>query len=246
MNKCYTYILLIAIILQLTLVSALDYPTHKQSTNLVFSVTSNNATACNLTTINSPGTIISINQVGTKTSQTFTFNISSGNYTEFGTYCHNIECTDGSTVESGSECYEINYFGKELTQSQATIYLGLLGILILTLAIIFFGMRYLPASNERDDDGRILSINYLKYFRLVLWLFSYFLFIGILYLASNSAFAFLTEQLFAKLLFALFTIFLAISPIIIILIMVSFFVRFFHDKEFQRMLNRGIFPGGNL
>jgi len=244
MKKCL--ILFTILFLIFPLVSALDYPTHKQDTDLEFSITSNNATGCNLTSINAPGSLIIINQPGTKSSQTFNFTIAGGNYSEFGSYCHNIECYDGIKTVSGNECYEINYFGKELKESQSTVYLGLLGILIFTLFATFFGMKFLPASNTQDEQGRILSISYLKYFRLPLWLFAYFLFTAILYLSSNIAYAFLSEQLFAKILFALFTLLMIFSPIIVIVLVISFFVKFFHDKEFQQFFNRGIFPGGNL
>jgi len=244
MKKCLIIITLALLILPL--VTALDYKTHKQDTDLAFSITSNNATACNLTKINGPSGIILISQDGTKNSQTFNFTIDKGNYSEFGTYCHNIECTDGVNIESGDVCYEVNYYGKELTQSQSTIYLGLLGILIFTLFATFFGMGHLPKSNVQDEYGRIMSINYLKHFRLVLWLFAYFMLVAIMYLSSNIAFAFLSEQLFAKILFALFAILMGFAPIIVIVLMLSFFVQFFHDKEFQNMLNRGIFPEGNL
>ena len=228
------------------LATALDFPTHKQSTNLSFSITSNNATGCNLTQINAPTELIVINQIGTKNQQTFNFTVDSGNYSEFGTYCHNLECSDGTTITSGEKCYEVNYFGKELTDSQSTIYIGLLGILIFTLFATFFGMKFLPDSNTKDEFGRIISISYLKYFRLVLWLFAYFMFVAIIYLSSNIAFAFLPEQLFAKILFAIFAMLMAVSPVIVIVIMISFFVKFYHDKEFQGMLNRGVFPGEQL
>jgi hypothetical protein len=227
-------------------VSSAEYSKHKYNTALKFSITSNNATGCNLTSINSPLGVITFNQPGTKSSQTFNFTVGGGNYSEFGVYCHKIECFDSSSIQTGEECYEVNYFGKELTQSQSTIYLGLLGILIFTLFVTFFGMGKLPAENARDGQGRILSINYLKYLRLPLWLFAYFLFIAIIYLCSNIAFAFLSEQLFAKLLFAIFSILLALSPVVLIVLVISFFIRFFHDKSFQNLLNRGIFPGGEL
>ena len=245
MKKYLIYLTLI--LLLLPLVIALDFPKHKQNTELQFSITSNNATQCNLTIINAPaGSIIVINQKGTKNFQTFNFTIDGGNYSEFGVYCHNLECSDGSTITSGEKCYEVNYFGKELTNSQSILYLGLLGVLIFTLFTVFFCMRFLPADNTKDEFGRIVSINHLKHLRLVLWLFSYFLFIAILYLSSNIAFAFLSEQLFAKLLFALFVIAFAVSPVVIIILLISFFVKFYHDKEFQNMLNRGIFPGDQL
>lgn len=240
------FLFLTLALLILPLVTALDFQKHKQDTNLDFAITSNNATGCNLTTINNPSNITTINQEGTKNFQTFNFSIDGANYSDYGVYCHNIECTDGVKIESGQKCYEVNYFGKELTESQSILYLGLLGILIFTLFISFMGIRQLPDSNAKDEFGRIMSINYLKHFRLVLWLVSYFLFIGIVYLASNIAFAFLSEQLFAKLLFAIFTVLFVLSPVVVILIVLSFFVTFFHDKQFQNLLNRGIFPGDQL
>jgi len=239
-------IFFLVMIIIMPLATALDYPVHKQSTNLEFSITSNNATGCNITKINAPTGVILINQRGTKNQQTFNFTVNGGNYSEFGTYCHNLECYDGVTIETGDECYEVNYYGKELTDSQSTIYIGLLGILIFTLFAIFFAMRFLPDSNAKDEYGRIMSISYLKYFRLVLWLFAYFMLIAIMYLSSNIAFAFLSEQLFAKILFALFVILMVVSPVVVIVIMISFFVKFYHDKEFQGLLNRGIFPGEQL
>jgi hypothetical protein len=107
-------------------------------------------------------------------------------------------------------------------------------------------MGFLPNSNQRDEEGKILSVVYLKYLRLPLWLFAYFLFTGIVFLSSNLAYAFLGEQMFAKILFAIYTILLSLSPLIVIVLLVSFFVRLYHDKQFQKMLNRGMFPGGRL
>ena len=121
--KLFIFFLIVLIVKPLA--TALEFPTHKQSTDLAFSITSNNATNCNLTQINAPGSLITINQEGTQTFQTFNFSIDGGNYSEFGDYCHNLECTDGNTITSGEKCYEINYFGKRLTESQSTIYVGL-------------------------------------------------------------------------------------------------------------------------
>lgn len=244
MKRCLLILTLVLLILPLA--TALDYPTHQVNTTLRFSITSNNATGCNLTTINSPGGMITINQAANKSYQTFNFTIESTNYSNFGPYCHNLECSDGYTITSGEKCYEINYFGKELTSSQSTLYIGLLGILIFTLFISFMGIRQLPDDNAKDEYGRIMSINYLKHFRLVLWLVCYFLFIGIIFLSSNIAFAFLSEQLFANVLFTIYQVLFALAPVVVIVLMISFFVKFFHDKEFQRLLNRGFFPGNEL
>ena len=245
MKKCLI-ILLLSILLILPLATALEFPTHQTNTTLRFSITSNNATGCNLTTINTPNGVNVINQAANKTFQTFNFTLQSSNYSEFGTYCHQLECTDDFKITSGEKCYEINYLGKELTESQSTLYIALIAILIFTLFATFWGMGHLPASNEKDEFGRLLSISYLKYFRLPLWLFAWFLFLGIIYLCSNIAFAFLPVQLAANITFAIFIMMFAVSPIIVIILMISFFVKFSHDKEFQQYFNRGIYPGADV
>jgi len=168
------------------------------------------------------------------------------NTTELGSYVYCMVGDVDGIDTSVCKDFEISYFGKELSSAQATIYIALLGILFFILFSCFYGMTYLPNSNEKDEWGRILSVSYLKYLRLPIWLFIYFLFAAIIFLSSNIAYAFLSERMFGDLLHSIFRILLGFSPIVIILLMINFFVKFFHDKEFQRMLNRGMFPGGNL
>ncbi len=141
---------------------------------------------------------------------------------------------------------EITPGGFKSTSAQSILYIGLLAILVFVIFASFFAMNLLPTSNTKDEEGKILSINYLKYLRLPLWMFVYFLFIAIIFLSSNISRAFLQEQMFGNLLFSIFSILLALSPVVIILILISFFVRFFHDRKFQRLLNRGMFPQGGV
>lgn len=231
----------------MSLVTASDYLPHKQNTNFDLIISSNNATQCNFTYVQYPnGSKISNTFTMVKSGKDFSVTVLAGNFSDFGPTCMGVTCYDGVEYEAGTVCRDVTYFGKEISSAQGTIYVALLAVLIFILFATFFGMGYLPASNVRDEEGRILQINHLKHFRLVLWLFAYFLFVAIIYLSSNIAFAYLSEQLFGKLLFSIFAILLAVSPVVIILLVVSFFVKFYHDKQFQAMLNRGIFPGGNL
>jgi len=227
-------------------VSALQTNYHQIDTELFFSITANNATVCNLTTINYPNGILIINQEGTKVSRTFNFSINAGNYTEKGLYCHNIECSDGVSFNTGAECYQINYLGKELTPSQALAYLGLLAILILIMIGTFIGIGFLPNQNQKDNEGKIMSVTYLKYLRLPLWMFIYFLAIGIIYLASGIGRAFLNDSGFANLLWVIFVMMFGLSPLIITIVVLWFLYKFFEDKEFKKYLNRGIFPEGKV
>ncbi len=245
MNTRKIYITLILGMFLISMASA--YSPHALNTDWNVVINSNNATNCNVSFIQYPDhTINYLNGNMIKNGNSFNYTILSGNFTYQGNVCVGIECTDGTNTEVGSSCIIVTYNGKEVTSAQSTIYLGLLAILIFILVVTFWVMGYLPASNTQDEQGRILSISYLKYFRLVLWLFAYFLFIAIIFLSSNLAFAYLGEQLFANLLFNIFRILLGITPLLIVVLIITFFVRLFHDKQMQKLLNRGIFPGGTI
>ena len=98
--------LITLVLFNVILVSA-EYLPHKQNTELQFSITSNNGTQCNVTSYDYPSGNIFVNQIMTRTGQTFNSTIESGNFTSVGTYCFNIVCTDGSTYEGGSVCREV-------------------------------------------------------------------------------------------------------------------------------------------
>lgn len=147
-----------------------------------------------------------------------------------------------------SFCYDfkITQLGYELTTEKAIVYLIFLIIFVLVFLGVFVFIGFLPAKNQVDEQGRILSISYLKYLRNILYVFEWILFIAIVYLFSNLGFAFLEEELFANVLFTLFKISMGITPLIFILWFVWIIVSMYHDKEFQKMLNRGMFPGQQL
>jgi len=138
--------------------------------------------------------------------------------------------------------FELTTTGRSLTTDKSIIYVVFFFLFIFLFIITILGINKLPSSNEKDEWGRIMSISYLKYFRSVLWLFLWMLLIGIMFMASNLGFAYLGETLFANMFFNIYRIMFAISPIMIIVWGVWFFVKFFHDKQFQSMINRGIFP----
>jgi len=118
------------------LVSA-EYIPHKQNTNLSFSITSNNATGCNVSSYDYPSGTVLINQTMERTGQTFNISIDEGNFTSIGIYCFNIECFDGVTYETGKECREVTPSGSQITSGKA---IGLFGslLLIMGLSLLLF------------------------------------------------------------------------------------------------------------
>lgn len=104
---------------------------HEQTTDYTLSITSNNATSCNLSSIIYPNNNQTIfNTAMIQNGRLFYLTIDSGNYTELGEVCHQIICTDGSTYESGSLCVIVSPTGKETT--------GLFGLIII-LSLIAMG-----------------------------------------------------------------------------------------------------------
>jgi len=170
------------------------------------------------------------------------YNYSYCNTEEKGTYTINgVSDVDGvNTVWAYNVV--VKYSGTDLDVGQSIIQIAFTALLIFVLFGTFFMMGFLPSSNARNPQGQIISLSYLKYLRLVLWMFAYSIVIAIFYITSNIAFAYLPDSLIAETFFALFVLSLALLPVVIILIVVSFFVRFHSDRDIQRMINRGIYP----
>ena len=243
MNKKVILIVMCMIMISLVLPVVTAYEPHKVMTNLSFSITTNFANNCTLTTINTPNDTNILNQYSAISNNDATFSINASNYTHLGTYCHNILCTDGVDNVTGQECREITYLGYTLSDSQATLYLGLILIMIGILMVTVWFIGKLPASNVPDEEGRILTITYLKYLRPPLWLISYFLFIGIIFIAENLAFAYLWDEMFGKVLHGIFTVLFSLSPVIVIMLFAWIFVKIVHDKQLMQYINRGMMGG---
>lgn len=157
--------------------------------------------------------------------------------TVFGDYQYYLY--DGTNFSSGS--FMASGSGYELTTASSVVYLGLFIMSIFLFAVTLMGINLLPSANKRNEQGKIMQISYLKYLRGSLWLVGWALFVGILFLASNLSFSYLGEELFAQFFFVVFRITLGITPIIIIVWMAWFYAKFVQDREFQKLIKRGIF-----
>lgn len=138
------WIIVIALCMGTALVSATDYRPHERNTDLEFSVTSNNATLCNVTTLESPTGISVINLPMTKNFQDFYITINAKNFTTLGDYCFNIECSNSLTSESGSVCRNVTPSGNNGTSNIAFIIFIIAGIYAVGF-IGFFGRNEIVA-----------------------------------------------------------------------------------------------------
>lgn len=197
----------------------------------------------NITNILYPnGSIILSNQTMTKDGSYYNYTLSSTYTGTAGTYVVNgIGDLDGTNT-IWSYTFQITDTGSVFDTPKSIVYGMLMFILVIMIIGGFIATKKLPDSNEQDNEGRILSVNKLKYLRYPAYFVLYVLILSLVFLASNVAYAYLGEQLFYLLLFNLFRIGAGLLPLILLLWVVKFFVVFFEDKKTQQMIGRGLFP----
>jgi len=143
------FLMLVLILIGSVSAASAEGLSHKQNTTLEFAITSNTATECTLTTINKPQGIETINQSGTKNSQTFNFTILSGNFTALGTHRLNIECLGGN---SGYEEYEVTLSGVERNPTLIASNIFLILMIIGVISILHYKYKN---SNHQDSNRTI-------------------------------------------------------------------------------------------
>lgn len=172
-----------------------DFLPQKQNKNYTLVVTSNNATACNLSYISYPDKSFKIfNLPMTQNANSFFITISAPNYSQLGVICHGIACTDSSSTLTGSDCKEITPSGSIVTPVQIPIYLF---FMLLCLVLFYFSVRVLrnnPFSKDKmrsSDEYQMSKENkfmfYIHMLKKKFWIvgvfgiyLSFFLFVAIL------------------------------------------------------------------
>lgn len=169
-----------------------------------------------------------------------------GNLSSIGSYAYVVQCNSTSLGGFEGVGVEVTSTGIALTTASSVVYASMFFLLMAFFGVTLFGISKLPGMNQKDEEGKILSVSYLKYLRSVLWFFEWMFVLGIMFLASNLGSAYLGESLFSGTFFMIFNIMLALTPLIVIVWLIWMFVRLYHDAQFQKILNRGMFPQGKI
>jgi len=218
-----------------------DLGTFKQDECITLYQTCSSCSYVNLTAVKFPnGTIKDYNLEMTKSGSEYTYNYCETS--DIGKYFYTVKGDKGGTDTTETISFEITYYGKNISTSQAILSGFMLLIFIFFMFAVVFFINKLPGSNAVDEEGRLMSINWLKYARAPLWFVEWMLLIGILFISSNLSFAYLGDELFAKTLHTLFRILFGFTPVIVIVWIGWIFTKIFHDKQMQKLLDRGIFP----
>lgn len=194
--------------------------------------------SCQLQIKNQTGSIV-LHQNLTAVPQGYNLNILAENFSQKGIYSFYIPCSAAGIGGFTDGVFQVNNVGQELTEANSLMYLGFLSVLIFVFFINIGGISLLPATNTKDDEGRIIAVSNMKYLRPVLYLTGWFIFIAILFVASNIGFGFFYEELAPNLFFTLFRICLAISPVIIFVWGAYIIASIIDDRRLAQLLKRG-------
>jgi hypothetical protein len=202
----------------------------------------NTTVECDFHLANSQGNLVLFDQEAYQPEGYWYAKVNGSYVNETGYYYYGIDCSDG-LGGAISGVLEVTYSGETMETSQSILSGFMLLIFVFFMVSIVFFINKLPDSNSRDEEGNIISINWLKYLRTPLWFVEWMLLIGILFLSSNLSFAYLGDELFAQILHTLFRVLFGFTPVVIVVWIVWIIARIFQDKEMKKILDRGLFPG---
>lgn len=199
------------------------FPTRQLGQNLSFSITSNNATYCNITTMETT-TISTLDYRMTKSGQSFSAIILQGNITDYGDACFNVECSDTITMETGRECFTITPNGEDAGIGKAVFYIGLLFVLVVFLVGI--------VTIFMETDSLLAKVGMFG--------LGYLMLVAVSFVSWNMANDFLTSSPFlVAMLRILFYSLIAGAFPLLLGSFAWYFIMVFKIKEIQRLMGKG-------
>ena len=190
-----------------------------------------------------------------QTSDAVLYNISDG-MTKSGTFYNYTFCNTSIVGE-----YIVNGFGDpdgEQTSWTYNFFITVTGRrletsdaitnAILTLASLFFfllclwGGIVLPFGNQRNDEGKVISVQKLKYFKVGLLFLSYVFLIWMLnlFLALSTNFSILTQ--YTKFFEVIFSVMNAMSYPLFVFMLIIMSIMGWKDLALKKLLLRGVSP----
>ncbi len=197
---------------------------------------------CN-TTITAPSGALVLN--GTTATNQLTFHnvtLNSTQTDEVGDYFVFVSCTDQGISAPSTFILRVTPFGKDLSTAQGIIYLGVLIIAFALFGISMWWAVAIPWSETRNLEGEIISMNNLRYLKILLWFISYIFLIWISFLLKVICENFLYIDVAAKIFNTTFWFLIAFLFPIFTLLMLFTVVIFIRNLKLGKMIAQGIFP----
>jgi hypothetical protein len=236
--KKIIYLIFVMVLLSMTFVKADSFGKFKQNLPAILSISCQNSTYLNISDIYTNNIIyVNIETVATKSGNVY--NYSFLNTTEINIpYYVNFHCDLSGIDTPISSSFIVTPTGEDLDSSKATVYTIMFIGLFLILLITIYGAIAFPWKNNRDEEGNIISINDLKYLKVVLWVFVYLEILFIFMILKNISGFLISDgsYQFFNIIFTLMLI--GLLPFFPLLIFFTIVI-WLSDKKTQKKLSRG-------
>ena len=229
----------------ISLVSAqlISLGTFQQNTNITLIQICGTCTTNNISTVLYPNSTVAISNVEmTRDGSYYNFTLDSSFTQDLGTYIVNGVGDLGGTNTAWSYDFVITPTGRTLGTPDSILYIILTAASVFVFLLCLLGGLVLPFRNRRNDQGRIISVEKLKYFKVGLLFLSYVFFVWMLNLlfALSNNFSILTQHTgFFKIVFLVIN---SMSYVVFVFMLILMSILAWKDLALNKLLSRGINP----
>lgn len=191
----------------------------------------------NVTSVQYPnGTLEPMNKAMTLTGITFTYQF---NKTDQNGYHEYIVLGDKNGVNQVETfCFTITPNGKDNSKN-SIIYLVILFVLIGLFVLSIWGFLAIDFKHERNEEGNIISISDIRYFKPVLMFVAYFILVWIMNIMVNITVIF-DVPIPAKIFEIGFRIMLSLTYPLLIITIIIIVINYLRDAKLKKSIERGL------
>lgn len=162
------------------------------------------------------------------------------NTTNIGQYIVSGHGNPDSTPTTWAYDFDITPTGYELSTSGGILYVVFIIASLIIFLLSLYGAIKLPFGNTRNEEGRIIGMNELKYLKIFLFAVSYISLMFIIGLLRGVTYNYINDlgvyRFFNWIFWIMFTL---MFPIMVVSIFVAL-INFVQDKKINKALQRGI------
>ena len=208
-------------------------------TNVTLTETCPTCTFINITLKDTTSTIVFSNQPMTLSGGIFSFEILSGNHSQIGTYFVEGHSNLDNPFKA---CYVITNIKQETTTSESLLYLGLIFISVLVFLFSLWASIVIPFTNKQNELGRVLSITWFKYFKIMFMTLTYGMLVWIMNLSVSITQNLVSLTQFNGFFAMIFNVLLSLAFPLFVITFIFFNMSMLRDIKLNRLLQRGITP----
>lgn len=168
-----------------------DYGTFRTKDCINLIQVCDNCTYNNITSVITPNSTSSITVEKVMTKSGIQYNYTYCDTNQIGKYTVNGKGDNDGILSAWAYTFTVNTLGREYTIAQSITYtLFFIFVFIIFLLTLFFGFK-MPNNELRNEDGRIIQLNWNKYAKWGLFAVAYICSFALMYFAWNLSYAFL-------------------------------------------------------